>query len=143
VEHIGYSVTKVLKWAREHKTLRIVDDQISCPTWARSLAEATAQVIAQGHQDPIQYIKQNSGLYHLAGGGICSRYEWAKEIIKLDPKKQDQIVNRIEPVKSSDFSAPADRPHFSALDTSKFMDQFSLKLPDWLHQMMPLSMTQS
>jgi dTDP-4-dehydrorhamnose reductase len=41
-------VTKVLKWAREQETLHIVDDQISSPTWARALAEATAQIIAQG-----------------------------------------------------------------------------------------------
>ena len=62
-------VTKVLKWARENETLRIVDDQISSPTWARTLAEATAQVIAQGRGEPSDYIKEKSGIYHLAGGG--------------------------------------------------------------------------
>ncbi|MDY6873992.1 MAG: dTDP-4-dehydrorhamnose reductase, partial [Chloroflexota bacterium] len=46
-------VTKVLKWAREQETLRIVDDQISSPTWARTLAEATAQVIAKGRGEPV------------------------------------------------------------------------------------------
>ena len=74
-------VTKVLQWARENETLRIVDDQISSPTWARTLAEATAQIVAQGRGDPVEYIREKRGLYHLAGGGSCSRYEWAREIL--------------------------------------------------------------
>ena len=36
-------VTKVLEWAKTQEVLHIVDDQISSPTWARTLAEATAQ----------------------------------------------------------------------------------------------------
>jgi dTDP-4-dehydrorhamnose reductase len=39
-------VTKVLQWSRENETLRIVDDQVSNPTWARSLAESTGFVVA-------------------------------------------------------------------------------------------------
>ena len=44
----GGFVTKVLTWARQQETLRIVDDQISGPTSARMLAEATALMIARG-----------------------------------------------------------------------------------------------
>ncbi len=35
-------VNKVLGWARKNNTLRVVDDQVSSPTWARMLAEITA-----------------------------------------------------------------------------------------------------
>ena len=41
-------VSKVLKWARQNETLRIVDDQISNPTCARMLAEITALLLAHG-----------------------------------------------------------------------------------------------
>jgi dTDP-4-dehydrorhamnose reductase len=124
-------VTKVLEWARTRKVLRIVDDQISSPTWARMLAEATAQIIAQGRGESVDYIKEKTGLYHLAGGGSCSRYEWAKEILELDPKKEEQMVKELLPAKSSEFPTPARRPLFSALNCDHFNANFGLRLPPW------------
>lgn len=124
-------VTKVLEWARKYKTLRIVDDQISTPTWARTLAEATAQVIAQGRGKPVEYIREKSGLYHLTDGGYCSRYEWAKAIVELDPKKDEHLVKEILPAKSDDFSTAAKRPTVSALNCDKYKGIFGLCLPDW------------
>ncbi len=41
-------VKKALQWSRQHETLKIVDDQISNPTWARMLAETTIQVLEKG-----------------------------------------------------------------------------------------------
>src|SRR5512140_631189 len=55
-------VGKVLQWSRQNDILRIVDDQVSNPTWARMLAEVTAQVLAQGGDS----IREHKGLYHLA-----------------------------------------------------------------------------
>jgi len=127
----GGFVTKVLQWAREQEVLRIVDDQIGSPTWARMLAEATAQTIAQWRSDPVAYIKQKSGLYHLAGGGSCSRYEWAKAIIDLDPQKEEQLVKELLPVTSNEFPVPAVRPLNTGLDCTKFTRNFVLSLPDW------------
>lgn len=124
-------VTKVLQWARQHKTLRIVDDQISSPTWARTLAEATAQVLAQGQGEIVEYIQQKSGLYHLTDSGYCSRYEWAKVILEIDPNKDEQIVKQISPAKSYEFPTPAIRPTLSNIDCGKFETQFHLSMPDW------------
>ena len=124
-------VTKVRQWARSYETLRIVDDQISTPTWARSLAEATAQVIAQGRRDAVGYISETSGLYHLSGGGYCSRFEWVKSILELESTKDDIIVKEVLPAKSGDFSTAAERPLKSALCCEKFENRFDLHLPDW------------
>lgn len=124
-------VTKVLEWARTQKVLRIVDDQISSPTWARMLAEATAQIVAQGRGELVNYLKEKAGLYHLAGEGSCSRYEWARAIMELDSKKKEQMVKELVPAKSSDFSTNAQRPLFSALDCKKPMEHFELYLPSW------------
>jgi dTDP-4-dehydrorhamnose reductase len=120
-------VTKVLHWAREKETLRIVDDQISNPTWARMLAETTSQILCRGTGD----LTEHKGLYHLAGGGYTSRLEWAKEIIALDPKKAEQKVRRIVSVKTTDFPTPAVRPLFSALDCSGFGQIFNRNMPSW------------
>lgn len=128
---VGGFVNKVLGWARQQEVLRIVDDQIGSPTWARMLAEATAQVIARGGDDPLAYLQQHSGLYHLAGSGAASRYEWAREVIEQDPKKEEQVVRQLLPAKSHEFPNPAHRPVFSALDCAKFESTFSIPLPDW------------
>jgi len=127
----GGFVTKVLQWAREQEVLRIVDDQIGSPTWARMLAEVTAQVIAQGRSEPVEYIKQKAGLYHLAGGGSCSRYEWAKEILELDQKKEEHVVKGLLPIKTREFPIIALRPETTCLNNDKFIHSFNLSLPDW------------
>ncbi|MDY6867706.1 MAG: dTDP-4-dehydrorhamnose reductase [Chloroflexota bacterium] len=124
-------VTKVLQWAQEQETLRIVDDQISSPTWARTLAEATAQIIAQGRGAPVDYIQEKSGLYHLTDGGYCSRYEWAKSVLEMDPKKNEQIAKEALPVKSNTFSTLAKRPKNTKLSINKFKYSFLLTCPDW------------
>ncbi len=128
---VGGFVNKVLGWARQQEVMRIVDDQIGSPTWARMLAEATAHVIARGGNDPLAYLQQHSGLYHLAGDGAASRYEWAREVIDQDPKKEEQVVRQIIPAKSEEFPNPAHRPVYSALDCSKFKQTFGFVIPDW------------
>ena len=120
-------VTKVLEWARQKETLRIVDDQVSNPTWARMLAEATALVLARGNE----YVSEHRGLYHLAGGGLASRYDWAKEILRLDPHPDEQIVKELLPAATAEFPTPAKRPLFSALDCGRFESTFGLELHDW------------
>ena len=127
----GGFVTKVLRWAREQEVMRVVDDQISSPTSARMLAEITALILAQGREDVFGYLQGKAGLYHCAGGGSCSRYEWAEKIIELDPKKEEQIVQHLEPAKSSEFPVPADRPIRSVLNNEKLEQSFSLRLIPW------------
>jgi len=124
-------VTKVLKWAREHETLHIVDDQISTPTWARTLAEASTQVVAQGRGTIHDFMIDNRGLYHLSDGGYCSRFDWAKKILALDPNKEEQVTNEILPAKSSDFPTPAMRPTVSILNCNKFITRFNLYTKPW------------
>ena len=118
-------VTKVLGWAREHETLRIVDDQISSPTWARSLATTTALAIARGE------LRENTGLYHLADGGFCRRYDWAQAILENDPLKQEHIVKELLPAKTADFPSQADRPFFSSLLCDRFSERFNLNPLLW------------
>ena len=124
-------VTKVLNWSRKNTTLKIVRDQISCPTWAHSLAKITTNVI-QIHQSALQdAMKKHRGIYHLTGDGYTSRYEWAKAILANDPNQTDQLVQVIEPVLSDEFPVPAIRPLFSALDCTKFSNTFKIPLPAW------------
>jgi dTDP-4-dehydrorhamnose reductase len=124
-------VTRVLNWARVQSQLRIVDDQISNPTWCRMLAEATTAILAKAGENCRGWVNERRGLYHLAGEGYTSRLEWAKEILKLDPHRDQQVVKDILPAKTSDYPTSAQRPLFSALNCDEFSDTFSLRLPNW------------
>ena len=125
-------VTKVLAWSRQHKTLRVVSDQVSNPTWARMLAEITAQVVARGGRQPAGWLNERGGVYHLAGSGYASRLEWAQAILRFDPRPEEQTTTELLPASTTDFPTPAARPLFSALDCSLFESVFDLYLPNWL-----------
>ena len=127
----GGFVSKVLQWSRQQEVLRVVDDQISGPTSARLLAEVTALILAQGRDDPVGYIREKAGLYHLAGSGACSRFEWAQAILELDPKKNEHKIRQLLPAKSSQFPTQAERPLVSVLECEKFEQAFGLRLPEW------------
>ena len=128
-------VNKVLGWSRKHTTLRIVSDQISNPTWAHMLAGVTTAALVQNNTELIEKVRERRGVYHLAGGGYTSRYEWAKQILANDPNRTEQLVQVIEPASSDEFPVPATRPFFSALDCSRFETIFHLRLPDWKHSL--------
>ena len=124
-------VNKVLGWARKNETLQIVRDQISCPTWARMLAGITSLMLAQNNADLLEIIRERRGVYHVAGSGFTSRYEWAKQILANDPNLSEQVVRSLEPALNKDFPTPATRPLFSALDCTHFQKTFGLQLPAW------------
>ena len=127
----GGFVKKVINWAQNNEELRIVDDQIGNPTWARTLAILSTHLVRNNYQDLYHYIQEKKGVYHLAGGGFTSRYEWTKAIVNNLSNGSLLKVRKVIPAKTQDFPSPAKRPLFSALDCSKFESTFSLKIPKW------------
>jgi dTDP-4-dehydrorhamnose reductase len=124
-------VHKVLTWSRSQSSLKLVTDQVSGPTWSRMLAEATGLLIAMGGGDVLGWLSERHGLYHLGGAGFCSRFEWGKEILRLDPHQEQQVVKQLLPALSADFPSLARRPLFSALNCDHFANTFHINLPDW------------
>jgi dTDP-4-dehydrorhamnose reductase len=124
-------VTKVLEWSRKQETLKLVSDQVSNPTWARMLAEATSQLICCGRDDLVGWFSEFQGIYHLAGSGYCSRYEWGEQILQLDPHKEQQVVRNLLEGNTAEFPTRAERPLFSALNCDLFYKTFHFQLPDW------------
>jgi dTDP-4-dehydrorhamnose reductase len=124
-------VSKTLAWARQQETLRIVSDQVGSPTWARMLAEITAAVLAQSLPAPQGYFSTRSGIYHLGGSGGVSRLDFAREILRLDSRSDEQKVRNLEAASTADFPTPAKRPLRTSLDCSRFEATFGLHLPNW------------
>lgn len=124
-------VSKVLRWAREKESLRVVDDQVGSPTWARMLAEMTSLVLMQVDARGADWLAERSGIYHLAGSGAASRLEWAQAILSLDADAHEQRCKNLEPAKTADFPTPAQRPLYSALNCERFSAAFGLLIPNW------------
>lgn len=122
----GGFVNKVLGWARTNPNLRIVDDQVSSPTWCRALAEVIAQLVGRHASQP-ESLEGKFGLYHAAGAGECSRYEWVREIIST----ANLSGVTVSPAKTEEFPAPAARPAYSPVDSSKLTRELGLALPAW------------
>ena len=109
-------VTKVLKWSQRNKELRIVIDQISCPTYSFDLAKASLDLINT----------ERYGLYHITNTEYCSRFEWARFI--LDSIKWE---GRIRNSLSSQFNTAAKRPFISVLDSCGLEEVIGYQLPNW------------
>ena len=94
-------VKTIVKAARERGFLKVVDDQRGCPTHAGDLAHHMLKLAAS----------REYGLYHCAGNGECSRYNFACEIVRLAG-----ITCKTEPCTTEEFPRPAPRPSYSPLD---------------------------
>jgi len=116
--------------AREREELRIVADQIGCPTWARQIAECTAQVLAILGIDRDAWNK-NSGIYHLVSAGQGSWYDFASAIIEHQRKNEKIKNHTVHPISTDEYPLPAARPAYSVLSTQKISETFGIQLPDW------------
>lgn len=126
-------VRAILGAAASGKPLRVVDDQFGAPTWARTVAEATAQVLAQSRVLTEDWLGEHSGLYHLSAGGLCSWYEFARRILELwfAPGQ----LPAVEPIPAAQYPVRAARPRYSVLDNARFTSVFGLDLAPWDEQL--------
>jgi dTDP-4-dehydrorhamnose reductase len=122
---------KVLAWAREKRRVRIVQDQIGSPTWSRMLGEVTKSLLNLKGKDSFNWLIDRSGLYHVAGKGAVSRFDWASKILELDPHLEEHVLEELQPAQTEEFPTPAKRPRFSALDCHRFESTFGIPLPHW------------
>jgi dTDP-4-dehydrorhamnose reductase len=109
-------VEKILGAAQTRPTLRVVEDEVGCPTYTKDLAEAVYYLTRSKHY----------GTYHIVNGGSCSRYEQAKAIVELAGLK-----TVIEPCPATEFPAKAERPHYSVLATDAYERATGHELRPW------------
>ncbi|NYT45844.1 dTDP-4-dehydrorhamnose reductase [Alcaligenaceae bacterium] len=92
--------------------IRVVDDQIGCPTYAGDLADAILAI--HGMSQPV------SGLYHYSGSTVLSWFDFAKRI--FDCKHSTDagfVMPPLEPIPTSEYPTPAARPASSVLSCEK------------------------
>lgn len=121
----------MLKLAETREALRVVDDQIGAPTWARSIAEATVAILRD-----LERAKSQTGVYNLTALGSVSRYEFTRRIMEMTRAlRPGREAARLLPINTQDFPLPAARPLNSMLDNSRVMSTFGLPLTDWETQL--------
>ena len=117
--------------AAERERLSIVDDQIGCPTWARVLADATAQILAVSWaQGGTAAVARTAGTYHLACAGAASWFAFASAIF-AHWADAGRPVPRLKPITTAEYPTRARRPAWSVLDCSKAFTTFGVRLPEW------------
>lgn len=118
-------VLTMLDLARRGLTLRVVDDQLGCPTWARNLATYSIQVIRAGL---VGRRRLPASMYHCCDRDETSWYDFAALVfgtaVELGILGQ---VPKLARVSSSEYPQPATRPRFSVLSTAALKKDLKFK----------------
>jgi dTDP-4-dehydrorhamnose reductase len=120
----GHNFVKtMLRLAAERPEIRVVNDQLGCPTSARDLAAAIAGItpVLVTHEAPW-------GLYHCASQEVVSWYDVAVQTVACS---RHAARCRIAPIATHEYPTPAKRPARSELDSSRFKDTFGISFPSW------------
>lgn len=92
---------KIIAAADKNGALQVVTDEVGNPTYAPDLAKAVAQLV-QTHA---------YGIYHFTNAGYCSRFDFAREILRLSGREHVQL----NPTTLAQYPRPSVVPPFTAL----------------------------
>ena len=112
----GNFVDSIAALARERDSLRVVDDQVGAPTWARDLAAGLELLAERGA----------TGNFHVVNSGFDSWFEVARHVAA-----RLGLAARIEPCASEEFPRPAPRPKNSRLSQDKYAALASAPMRPW------------
>ncbi|MCE2617069.1 dTDP-4-dehydrorhamnose reductase [Phocaeicola oris] len=101
--------------------LKVVFDQCGTPTYAGDLAAAIFHIVEN------RLYRGHNGIYHYSNEGVCSWYDFAKQIATL----AGNTDCRVEPCHSDEFPSPVKRPAYSVLDKTKIKETFGIDIPYW------------
>ena len=120
-------VKTILRLAAERECLNIVADQRGCPTAARDIAGACLEIARRCVLAPEQV---PYGIYHFAGAGEASWFEFASEIISR-AKGSLARVPKVLPIGTVDYPTPATRPLDTRLNCAAITHEFDIKPRPW------------
>jgi len=96
----GNFIETMLRLAKERDELKVVSDQVFSPTYTSDLARKIAQLMTTDYY----------GIFHITNRGVCSWYEFTKEILKLAGIKTPVVA-----ITSDQYPQKARRPRYSVL----------------------------
>ncbi|MDD3436880.1 MAG: dTDP-4-dehydrorhamnose reductase [Candidatus Gastranaerophilales bacterium] len=117
--HYGKNFVETMISLADKPEIKVVDDQIGCPTWTVELSSGIAKLLNQ---------MPEFGIYHICGSGETSWYEFAKEIFRLTGQK----VN-LKPCKTEEFPRPAKRPLHSTMNNQGICRNWKAAIKDYIN----------
>lgn len=102
--------------------LNVVFDQVGTPTYARDLAQAICDILAE------RRFEGREGIYHYSNEGVCSWFDFARQIACLSGHTDCEI----RPCHSEEFPSKVKRPAYSVLDKTKIKQTFGIAVPYWM-----------
>lgn len=116
-------VKTMMRLGTEKDELSVVFDQVGTPTYAGDLAQTILSIIKKIENGDKETVP---GIYHFSNEGVCSWYDFTKEIHSLA-----NITCNVKPIESKDFPSPAKRPFYSVLNKQKIKETYSIDVPYW------------
>lgn len=107
---------KVQQWAKNKDVLMVATDEVSTPTYTKTIVETTMKALE----------KNLYGIFHLSNKGYTTRYDYARFILK-----NLNLKNSIYPAYANDFNLPAQRPKFSVMNINKIQTALNIEIEDW------------
>lgn len=120
----------VLRLAAERDQLRIVGDQFGSPTWSRTIADTTAQLLARldAREGLLAAMAGGQGgIYHLTASGSTSWHGFTEQIVA-----HPSVANKpqVTAIATHEYPLPARRPHNSVMAAGRLAAQ-GIHLPGW------------
>ncbi|MBL7139921.1 MAG: dTDP-4-dehydrorhamnose reductase [Planctomycetes bacterium] len=109
-------IDAVLERARAGRPMRVVTDQVGCPTWTEDLARALVAMVAAGCR----------GTLHACGAGEASRHAMA--VAALRAAGFDAVP---EEITTADLPPSAPRPARAALSCERLARETGFRFPPW------------
>ena len=113
----GHNFVKtMLRLGAERGNLRVVADQIGCPTSAHDIADAILRLVDI----------DATGTYHMAGASQATWHELATATFELA-----ELDVAVEAIGTAEYPTPAPRPANSRLDSTALASATHVRLPSW------------
>lgn len=119
-------VRTMLRLAETRDEIRVVNDQKAAPTSASELAKAILAVV----EKLIERGEGKNGIYHLAGSGAATWFEFASAIFASTARRGGRVP-KLAAISAADYPTPARRPANSVLNCEKALRVFGVRLPAW------------
>lgn len=128
----GNFVKSILGLAAEREELRVVEDQVGCPTYTGDLADAIYRLIEAVLSADDNQRQGLSGIYHFSNAGQCSWYQFALAVIEQAKALGMPVrVTKILPITSAEYPLPAARPAYSVLSKDRYRAATGCAVPGW------------
>lgn len=108
----GKNFVETMLSLKDNPNLKVVDDQIGCPTWTVELANGIVEILED---------KEPYGIYHVCGGGSTTWYGFASE-----------VISNARPCTTEEFPRPAKRPKYSVMNNQGRCRDWKSALRDYM-----------